>query len=499
MTESSSQSAVVDGRRAMQLEAEFLSGVEANLEAAKGKVLRGSNWQLSRHDEQDRLRALLAESRRPDRELLSQMPANRRIALHGYERRLFLFKRPTGVAIASVVSPLSHFASGSTQAAPPVGVGELLAHVRKLAGDGGTPHVIGVCSPTGFSEEARNLRMDLGNVQVVLIEPGETGGWRTRGTGEAIDPRLLKIFDPEAAKQKIERVQRLVEERSADLLIGGVSASALAAQAGQPEEVVRAAMRQVAAQDPELRLTERDGEYLLFRGAPAGPMEKRSMNVFDRIRQLLSGDASDAAKVNLLAERRALLAQRRDRLYEDIGRLESKEAQLLAEGRAATSAVPRRRLAAQLAQLRKDIARQNATAGMLNQQINIISTDIHNLTLLQQGKMAQLPDTETLTEHAVRAEEMLESLRADSELVGSLEQGMEEVLASDEELAILKEFEQAAGGTEPRDKHKAPPAASRRASAAPVRPPATERGAPSPEPAVEPPDEGDRSPQAEAS
>ncbi len=52
-----------------------------------------------------------------------------------------------------------------------------------------------------------------------------------------------------------------------------------------------------------------------------------------------------------------------------------------------------RRLAAQLAQLRKDIGRQNSTAAMLNKQIDIISTDIHNLTLIQQGEMASLPDT----------------------------------------------------------------------------------------------------------
>lgn len=103
-----------------------------------------------------------------------------------------------------------------------------------------------------------------------------------------------------------------------------------------------------------------------------------------------------------------------------------------------------RRLAAQLAQLRKDITRQNATAAMLNKQINIVSTDIHNLTLIQQGEMASLPDTEELTENAVRAEEMLETLKADADLVSSLETGIEESLTSDEELAILREFKEEA-------------------------------------------------------
>ena len=55
--------------------------------------------------------------------------------------------------------------------------------------------------------------------------------------------------------------------------------------------------------------------------------------------------------------------------------------------------------------------------------------------------MAQLPDTTELTEHAVEAEEMLETLNADADMVGSLETGMEQSLTSEEELAIMKEFE----------------------------------------------------------
>ena len=118
---------------------------------------------------------------------------------------------------------------------------------------------------------------------------------------------------------------------------------------------------------------------------------------------------------------------------------------MLAQGRENQSAVVRRRLAAQLAQLRKDLVRLNTTASMLNQQINIISTDIHNLTLIQQGQMAALPSTEELTENAVRAEEMLETLKADAELVAGLETGLGEVLAGDDEKAILAEFDRPEG------------------------------------------------------
>ena len=432
-----------EAAKALQYETDFLSGVDANLELAKGRDLRGSIWQRSQFDDGDRLRALLAENRIFDREVLAALPANRRIALHGFERRFLFGKRKTGVAIASVLSPLRHFVSKSPGDSPPIGLGELTEHVRKLVGDSKVPYLVGICSPTGFSDEARRAKLDMANATVVLVEPDGKGGWHTWAAGDGVDPRVLKIFDPEGAKQKLGRVRSTIEERRTDLLTGGLSASAIARETNLPEEVVRQGFQELAKEDSELRLARKDGEFLLFRGAPAEPQERKSMNVVDRIRRLLSGEGNETAKINLLAERRAALAQRRDRIYEDITRLEKKEAELFDQGKQATSAVPRRRLAAQLAQMRRDISRLNTTAGMLNQQINIISTDIHNLTLIQQGRLAQLPDSAELTEHAVEAEEMLESLQADADLVGNLQMGMEQTLASDEELAILREFEQA--------------------------------------------------------
>jgi hypothetical protein len=490
-----------DAAKALQHETAFLSGVETNLEAAKGRDLRGSIWQRSQSDESDRLRALLASNRIFDRERLKALPANRRVALHGFERRFLFGKRRTGVAIASVLSPLSHYASAPDTDAPPIGLGELMDHVRKLVGDSRVDHVVGVCCPTGLTDEARSARVDLPGVVLVLIEPDEAGGWRTRPASENVEPRVLKLFDPEKANEKLERVRDVIEAHSADLLTGGLSVSSVMAGTNLPEEVVRQGFEKAAAADPELRLSKKEGAFLLFRGAPAQRQERKSMNVIERIRQLFSGEGAEAEKVNLLAERRAALAQRRDRIYEDIGKLEKKEADLFEQGKAATSQVPRRRLAAQLAQLRKDIARQNATAAMLNKQIDIISTDIHNLTLIQQGELAKLPDTAELTENAVRAEEMLETLVADAELVGSLETGIEESLTSEDEQAILREFEQAAepssAAAEPTRTAEAP-AAPKRAESGPVgTSPAPEREPGADEPPE--PDSGQRRADAEPS
>ena len=430
-----------DAQRALQVETEFLAGVESNFEQAKGRLLRGTIWQTARHDDEGALRAMLARRHKTDRALLKQLPTNRRIALHGYERRWWLGKRRTGVAIASVLTPLEHFAAGAQEPMPPTGLGDLVDHVRRLTGEGKLPQVIGVCSPSGFSGEVRDAQIDLPNVTLVLVEPRKGGGWQVTGKKEGLSEQVLALFDPEDANQKLARVRKEIERRGADLLVGGIDASSIADRLGVPEALVTQALRQVARDDPELRVTESDGRLLLYRGAATSKQEKASMNVVDRIRALFAREGGEAEKINLLAERRAGLAQRRDRIYEDIGKLEEKEAKLLEQGRGGASPIAKRRLAGQLAQLRKDIRRQNTTTNMLNSQINILSTNIHNLTLIQQGQMAQLPDTEELTETAVQAEEMLESLQADAEMVGGLETGLDEVMTGDEELEILKEFE----------------------------------------------------------
>ncbi len=437
-----------NAEQAMQLEADFLAGVEYNLHAAEGGLLRGSIWQTARLDDEDRLRALLAENRTYDRQRLKTLPANRRLALHGYEKRFFFGRRRTGVAIASVMSPLAALVRTPEEAGPAIGLGELHDHVNKLMGDVTMSHVIGVCSTTGFTPQAREAKFNIPKVSVVLIEPDGQGGWRVHAAGDAVDERLVKLFDPEKESDKVDRARALIASYSADLLTGSLAASAVAKEANLPEHLVRKSFRQLASSDAELRLVDRDGQLLMYRGASGERAEKKSMNMMDKIKQLFSGEGDETEKINLLAERRATLSQRRDRFYDDIAKLEKKEAELIEEGKNAKSEVPRRRIAAQVAQLRKDIARHNTTGAMLNQQINIISTDIHNLTLIKQGELAQLPDTEELTSHAVEAEEMLESLKADADMVGGLEAGIEQTLISEEEMAILKEFEKDDTGSE---------------------------------------------------
>ncbi|MCH8052454.1 MAG: hypothetical protein IH895_00190 [Planctomycetes bacterium] len=435
----------MNSEKVIQLESEFLSGMEVNFEKAKGQLLRGSRWRMGRQDEADRLRSLMARHKKFDRRLLSQTPKNRRVVLHGYTRPWYWFgKKRVGVAIASVLSPIEwHVLEGQPgQSGPPIGSTELLDHVRSLHIDPHVPHIIGICSPTGYTPDALEARPEMSNVTLVLVEPAEAGGWRVVGDTSNVDSRLIELFDPEDVSGKVDRVADYVEANGARLLTGGMSAQNVAERLGVPLKIAEQGFEKVARKDPELHAGRQDGELLIYRGAASEKQESYSMSMVDKIRQLFSRDGDEAQKINELSKRRASLSQRRDRMYDDIGQLEKREADLMEQGKKNKSQVARRRIAAQVAQLRKDIIRHNATTNMLNTQINILSTDIHNLTLIQQGEVASLPSTEELTENAVKAEEMLETLQADADMVGSLDTGISDMLTSDEELAILKEFEE---------------------------------------------------------
>ena len=127
-----------------------------------------------------------------------------------------------------------------------------------------------------------------------------------------------------------------------------------------------------------------------------------------------------------------------------MGVLEQQEGALKRQFKEATGSITKRRVTSQMLQLRKDLERRQQLLQVLNQQVNVVSTHLHNLELVQQGQTARLPDTEEITADAVKAEEMLAELEADSELAGSVGQiatsGMNE-----EEKALFDELERESG------------------------------------------------------
>lgn len=418
-----------------EIEAEFLAGVESRLNEAKGTSLPGTWWTWKTRSEEYRHRHLF-RGRQPDRWL----PKNKRLTLTGKRPWLLFGRRRSCVAIASVLSLLERYAAPESGLPEPIDLATLDDHVRMLAGEAKVTHWIGVCSPSGFSEDVRESGLSVPNVKLVLIEPEANGHWSVTPGSPDVTPEDCRLFDPETLRHKHARVRNEIRARSADLLMGGVSAASVAERLALRPGVVAGAFEKAAAADPELRISREDDEVLLYRGAPAR-VEDDEMSMLDRLRQLFTGEGDEARKINALSEQKTKLVRRRDRIYEDVVKLEKQEENLLVQGRDTTSPTRKRRIVAQINQLRDEMKRLNASARMLGQQVEVVSTQMHNLTLIRQGKMAKLPEQEKLADVAVRAEEMLEELEADVDLAGSLAAGTGETMMSDEEQAILAELE----------------------------------------------------------
>ena len=186
------------------------------------------------------------------------------------------------------------------------------------------------------------------------------------------------------------------------------------------------------------------------------------MPLIAKMKALFARKGETEKKIAFLAERRAALSQQRDRAYEELTGVEGKEGALREQFRAATSEVTKRRVTGQLLQLRKDLDRRQQMLGVYNQQIDVVSTHLHNLELVQQGQSAKLPDSEELTGDAERAEEMLAKLQADTELAGASAATASAGLTSEEQ-ALYDEL--AAETALPTTPQAAAPAASMRTSA----------------------------------
>jgi len=426
---------------AADIETAFLAGVEAKLNPIKGKRLEGTAWSWTTQSQEDHVREKMAELRLYDRDLLHAMPKNKSRILTGTASRWLFWRRKKSVAVAAVLTDLDHYLQHDN-APPPVGLHELTSHINELIGKPKVPHLVGICSPTGFDDETKTAGVKIPNVTAFLIEPRKDGGWIVIPASPNASKTDAGLFDPEDAAAKLKRVRKAVEADRVDLLTGGLSASAIGEKLGLPVQLVAMAFEQMAA-EADLKTSPQGKDVLLYRGAANG-VEDNKMSMMDRLKQLLSREGDEKQKIDTLSERRVKLAQRRDQLYGDISQLEGREKELLKQGKESSSPSVKRRVATQIKQLRNDMDRLNATAKMLGQQVEVISTHIHNLTLIQQGQIAKLPTSEELTKDAVRAEEMIEQLGAEVSLADSLSTGVSDITMSDEELEILKELEEPA-------------------------------------------------------
>jgi hypothetical protein len=163
---------------------------------------------------------------------------------------------------------------------------------------------------------------------------------------------------------------------------------------------------------------------------------------FGKLPRLIFGE-SDKQKVERLTRTRESLLQQRETLQTDLGSLLRHDEMLVERGKSAASSAVKKSVASELVQLRRDIKRQQGMVNVVSQQINIVGAELHNMAVMAQAKVVPLPNSEELAVHAAEAQVGLEELQASSELASTIEVGAD-MPTSEEEEAILREFEQVA-------------------------------------------------------
>ena len=258
------------------------------------------------------------------------------------------------------------------------------------------------------------------------------------------------MFDPEANKDKRQRVREAIEAGRMELSVSGLAVDKIVAKTELPAQLVEAELRSYAKENPGLAAKRLDGRMVLFREgsavvgiAPAGGVN--AMPMIDKIRALFARRGETEKKIAFLSERRAALGQQRDRAYEEIGTLETKDVELREQFKNAGAELSKRRITSQLLQLRKDMERRQQLLGVLNTQMNVVSTHLHNLELVQQGQTAKLPDSEEMASDAAAAEEMLVGLQESSEMAETVG-GVASSSMSSEEQALYEELLRDSGG-----------------------------------------------------
>jgi hypothetical protein len=468
-----------DPSRHRQLEEQFILHVEnllgdprVRLDTTRGRrPIVAFHRIVNKSDRSIDLRRLMSEMGKPDRDLESRMPQGRVVDVTLAERRFFFFRSPVGRLRAVCASPTRLLLSD--QPARPLDSGD----VAKILAEqppplANIPSTMVLLSTSGFTIDAREAAERRTDRTVLLVEPNGAGGWTVHGPPATL--ALSELFDPESDLDKRERVRLQIETMKFELEGSGAAADRIAEKTQLPLALVESELKSFAKANTGLVAKRLDGRMVLFRTSaePAPAVGGSTMAFIDGVKSLFSRKGDTEKKIAFLAERRAALSQQRDRGYEEMGTMEKREADLRAEFNSAGGDLSRRRVTSQLLQLRKDIERRQQLLSVLNQQINVVGTHLHNLQLVQQGSHASLPDSDELATDAAAAEDVLAKLEADSELADSVGGGVHGGLSGEEQALYDELMQDHARQTQAADPAGASPASTpasaQKASSAPA-------------------------------
>ena len=407
---------------------------------------------VNRFDSAVELKRMMSDMGLPDRELQSRMPIGEGLEVTLSQKKMFVLKGVVGRLRVVCHSPMKQLLRG--EKSKPMDIGDLN---KLLAAQppslGGVPQTLLVLSTSGFTLEAHEGADRRADRTVILIEPNEAGGWTV--TGPTQMKALTDLLDPERDEEKRSRVREHIAANQHELGGSGLASDRIAVKLQLTPQFIDDELKSYAKSHAGLQAKRLDGRMVLFReGAvvastttSSGGAENggASMPLIERIKSLFARKGDEEKKISFLSERRTALGQQRDRAYEEMATLEQQEETLKRTFRESGAQVTKKRVTTQLLQLRKDLERRQQIVAVLNQQINVVSTHLHNLELVKQGTSAKLPDADEMTADAVKAEEMLAELEAAGELAGtSAPSGVSGMTV--EEKALFDELEAEAKG-----------------------------------------------------
>ena len=302
----------------------------------------------------------------------------------------------------------------------------------------------------------------------MLLGGRPDGGWDADLPENLRRQNWAKLFELESQDERLKRLLSHLEKNASLLDSRGVSLPELAGWVGVSEEEARALVQQACRQDSRLLTVVHDGTMHVCRSPLAD--EGQSMNLRSWVRKLLRLKPTVAEQVRLLTAQRVQLEQQRHEVDQRVTALEAEERGAVEQGAVAKTDVERKQLAGRLVRVRRDLRRVRAQANIFTQQIDILGTHIHHLTLAEQGKRVSLPSSEELTQQAAQAEQMIKELAVNADLAAGIEVGAQTPLMAEEEAAIFEEFKQAAAQQVAASSAGKTPAAPARAETTPPVP-----------------------------
>jgi hypothetical protein len=429
--------------RHRQFEDQFLRQLRARAQALLRRGIPADQFQLeSLPDGVDGVRATLTRLEQYDRNLLEQLPGTRAVQLR-FQRRVFgPFYKTVSRLRAQTLAPIEELVANTpTQ---PVGREQVLDALARyeLLPQRERPTAAVFASATGFTPEARALVHRGGTPTLILMGGRADGGWDVELPATLKQSPWAKLFELESQDERLKRLLYHLDKNISALESRGLAVPELAEQLGLSREATEGLVRQACRQDSRLLTVVHAGTIHVCRSPLAE--ESNTMSLRSWIRKLLRLKPTVGEQVRALTAQRVTLEQQRHEVDQRLTALESEERDAVGLGAAAKSDAERKQLAGKLMRVRRDLRRVRAQANVYTQQIDILGTHIHHLTLAEQGKRVELPQAEELTQEAAQAEQMMAELAANADLAAGIEVGAQSPLMQEEEAAILEEFKQAA-------------------------------------------------------